>query len=160
MLVDSQYGAISKQSNTEYSAVLAPQTDGKWKIENVTKQSPTSGSISGLTVGGGELTWHSHADYSVPDAQGNSVPTSDPTKDQYNSDTFSGGGNGTGTGDIKSANDLYAFDPTHDRSYVSTPGGNVKEYDASNGQITTIKQGATDTSHPPTCGTSDLRNCR
>ena len=120
----------SIKDNTEYSGLIYKGTDGKFYYTGPAKgtdqgadpltQAPAP---AGTTVVG---DYHTHGDYSTVDPTTKAaVRTSDPKKDQFNSDNFS-------TAD-KSDSKKQGYP-----GYLGTPSGTFRKYDPATGNDTTI----------------------
>lgn len=114
----------SIRDNLEYGGLIYRDTNGQyWSgpvIGTDAGVSPSrAGSPSGAQVVG---DYHTHADYSLTDpVTGNAIRTSDPRRDDYNSDSFS---EIDRQGTIKDAMGKESY-----RGYLGTPSGRFLYYD-------------------------------
>jgi hypothetical protein len=74
--------------------------------------------------------YHTHGDYSTADGEGNPVRTSDPARDDFNSDQFS-------RSDLRGIRSDGAGNPDY-RGYLGTPGGTYRQYDPSTGTVSDL----------------------
>jgi hypothetical protein len=120
----------SIRDNREYSGLIYRGTDGKYYYSgpargtdqgaNPVRDAPAP---AGTTVVG---DYHTHGDYSTADpTTGAAVRTSDPARDDFNSDNFS-------TQD-KLDNNRVGYP-----GYLGTPSGTFRKYDPSTGSDTTL----------------------
>jgi hypothetical protein len=111
----------SIRDNLEYSGLIYQGTDGKYYYSgpargtdqgaNPLRDAPAP---AGATVVG---DYHTHGDYSTADPKtGAAVRTSDPKRDDFNSDNFSG--------QDKRDNDRQGYP-----GYLGTPSGTFRKYD-------------------------------
>jgi uncharacterized Zn-binding protein involved in type VI secretion len=75
--------------------------------------------------------YHTHGDYSTADSNGKAVRTNDPSKDEFNSDNFSGTDK-TGITHDGAGNPSY-------RGYLGTPSGKFLVYDPSTDTVSALK---------------------
>jgi len=124
----------SIRDNLEYGGVIYQGADGQYYYSGPARGTdqgfdPASAPApAGTTVVG---DYHTHGDYSVADpATGAAIRTSDPTRDDFNSDNFSGAdrrgiaADGAGTPG-------YA-------GYLGTPSGTYRRYDPATGADTVL----------------------
>jgi uncharacterized Zn-binding protein involved in type VI secretion len=120
----------SIKANKEYGGLIYKKADGTYgytKPAAGTGDSFNPHKIStppGTTVVG---DYHTHGDYSVEGKDGNPVRTSNPKKDDYNSDNFSDDDILGITDDAKGKSEY--------RGYLGTPSGTFKVFDPATGSI-------------------------
>jgi hypothetical protein len=88
----SEANPQSIKENTEYGGLVCKNKDGTYGYTKPEKGTGTRFDPSAVTVPPGTTVvgnYHTHGDYSVVGPDGNPQRTSDPTKDDYNSDKFS-----------------------------------------------------------------------
>ena len=115
----------SKDENIEYAGLI--YRDIKTKKYHFTDSKPGTdhdsqpydATIPAGTVAVGE--YHTHGDYSIR-RNGKAVRTSDPKRDDYNSDNFSGGDK---TGAMERSREA----PKGYKMYLGTPSGVFRVYD-------------------------------
>jgi hypothetical protein len=120
--------------NREFSGLIYRGADGQYYYTGPARGSPTGANPArdapappGTTVVG---DYHTHGDYSIQDDDGNVVRTSDPARDDFNSDNFSDtdkagiAADGAGTPG-------YA-------GYLGTPSGTFRRYDPATGADTVL----------------------
>ena len=124
----------SIHNNREYSGLIYRGPDGQYYFTGPAQGSATGANPAadapapaGVTVVG---DYHTHGDYSVQDASGNAVRTSDPARDDYNSDNFS-------TTDRNGIAADGAGTPGY-AGYLGTPSGTFRRYDAATGNETVL----------------------
>jgi uncharacterized Zn-binding protein involved in type VI secretion len=121
---------LSIRDNLEYGGLVYKSPDGTYGYT-----SPIIGSAAGLDLGLVTLpagtteigTYHTHGDYSIIDAAGTVVRTSDPARDDFNSDNFS-------FDDIL-GDSTYGKGVPGYRGFLGTPGGVFKSHDPNTGII-------------------------
>jgi len=120
----------SIRDNREYSGLIYRDSSGQYYYSGPamgTDQGANPWADAPIPAGCQEIGYyHTHGDYSTMDAAtGAAVRTSDPMRDDFNSDNFSGRdkaaalSHGTGNPDY--------------RGYVATPGGSFRSYDPATG---------------------------
>ncbi len=120
----------SIKDNTEYSGLIYQGSDGKYYYTGPAKGTDQGANPlrdapapAGSTVVG---DYHTHGDYSTADpTTGAAIRTSDPSKDQFNSDNFSS--------QDKLDNQKQGYP-----GYLGTPSGTFRKYDPATGNDTTI----------------------
>jgi hypothetical protein len=120
----------SIRDNCEYSGLIYKGADGKYYFSGPVKGTDQGANPlrdapapAGTTVVG---DYHTHGDYSTQDpATGAAVRTSDPSKDQFNSDNFST--------DDKADNRRRGYP-----GYLGTPSGTFRKYDPATGNDTVL----------------------
>ncbi len=122
--------ANSIKDNVEYSGLIYEGKDGKFYF---------TGPVKGTDQGANPYTdapaptgtkvvgdYHTHGDYSTADPKtGAAVRTSDPSKDDFNSDNFSN-------------QDKLSNAATNTIGYLGTPSGTYRRYDPATGNDTTL----------------------
>ncbi|MGA2596788.1 MAG: DUF4329 domain-containing protein [Bryobacteraceae bacterium] len=124
----------SIRDNREYGGLIFRGSDGNYYYTGPLKGSDQGVNPSnavpppGATVLG---DYHTHGDYSTADpATGAAVRTSDPTRDDFNSDNFSATDK-SGIAHDGAGNAGY-------RGYLGTPSGGFRVYDPAKGADTTF----------------------
>jgi hypothetical protein len=124
----------SIHDNREYGGLIYKGSDNQYYYSGPIKGSDQgvnphdAPAPSGSTVVG---DYHCHGDYSTQDPNtGAAVRTSDPSKDQFNSDNFS-------TSDKNGIKSDGAHTPGY-AGYLGTPSGTFRRYDPSTGSDTTL----------------------
>lgn len=125
----------SIKDNREYSGVIYKTADGKYHYTGPVKGTDQGASPyrdapppKGVQVVG---CYHTHGDYSTADPKtGAAVRTSDPAKDDFNSDNFS-------TTDKKFLSGKGAGNPGY-KGYLGTPSGTFRQYDPATGKDSTL----------------------
>lgn len=121
---------LSIQDNLEYGGlVYRDKTTGEYGYTGPIKGSDQGvNPFSAPVPSGCELVgdFHTHADYSVVDRNtGAAIRTSDPRRDDFNSDNFS-------SADVKGIKGVGSSIPGY-KGYLGTPSGTFKVYDPSTG---------------------------
>lgn len=125
---------MSVRDNLEYGGMIYRDTHGNYwftgpGVGTDTGFSPSSTPIPPGTTPAGD--YHCHADYSVRDpATGRAIRTSDPTRDDYNSDNFS-------ADDRRGIANDAAGHPGY-RGYLGTPSGTFRSYDPATRTTSTL----------------------
>ena len=126
---------LSIRDNLEYGGLIYKDKDGGYYYSG-----PVIGDEDGVNPFDAEIPkdaelvgdYHTHADYSVFDAKENKpVRTSDPARDDYDSDNFST----TDYSGIKTD----AEGRSEYKGYLGTPSGTFKYYDPDSGTERTLK---------------------
>lgn len=121
----------SIKDNLEYGGMIYKDKNGKYGYTGPAKGTdagfnPTDAPIPPGTTAAGD--YHTHGDYSTIDpVTKKAVRTSDPTKDDYNSDNFSQTDKNGITNDAK-GNPGY-------KGYLGTPSGKFKQFDPATGKV-------------------------
>jgi RHS repeat-associated protein len=126
----------SIKENQEYSGHIYEDASGKYHYTDAvpgTEEHSNPGKSpapKGTTVVG---DYHTHGDYSIQNKDGTVTRTSNPKKDNLNSDHFS-------PRDIKVTNSLAdAYNNPNYRSYLGTPSGQFKRYDLNTGKEIVVR---------------------
>ncbi len=130
----AQANPDSIMENLEYGGMIYKAPNGKYGFSGPAKGTdagfnPSDAPVPAGTTPAGD--YHTHADYSVKDpATGKAVRTSDPARDDYNSDQFSR------TDRRGIANDA-AGNPGY-KGYLGTPSGKFYQYDPSSDTVSEL----------------------
>ncbi|TRW17642.1 DUF4329 domain-containing protein [Glacieibacterium frigidum] len=114
----------SIRENLEFGGLVYKSPDGTYGYTAPARGTSTGFDPTSVTIPSGTTLvgdFHTHADYSIVDASGNVVRTSDPARDDFNSDQFS-------TTDLRGIAADAAGKPEY-RGYLGTPSGNFRVFD-------------------------------
>lgn len=114
----------SIRENLEFGGLIYKAADGTYGYTAAARGTSTGFDPTSVTIPTGTTLvgdFHTHADYSIVDASGNVVRTSDPARDDFNSDQFS-------TTDLRGIAADATGKPEY-RGYLGTPGGNFRVFD-------------------------------
>jgi hypothetical protein len=120
-------------ANREYGGLIYRDAFGQYFFSGpvVGGDAGVNPSDAGVPPGDQQVgDYHTHADYSTQDASGGAVRTSDPARDDYNSDHFSGTDYDGITSD-GAGKDEY-------RGYLGTPSGTYRYFDPHSGDEGTL----------------------
>jgi hypothetical protein len=124
----------SIRDNREYGGLIFRGADGKYYYTGPLRGTDQGANPAAAPAPPGSTVvgdYHTHGDYSTADpATGAAVRTSDPARDDFNSDQFST------TDKTGIANDG-AGNPEY-RGYLGTPSGVFRQYDPATGSDTTL----------------------
>jgi uncharacterized Zn-binding protein involved in type VI secretion len=129
----SEANPQSIAANQEYGGLIYRNADGTYGYTVPSPGDGTSFNPSSVSAPPGATVvgdYHTHGDYSVSGADGNPQRTSDPARDDYNSDNFS-------RSDIRGIRNDAAGNPDY-RGYLGTPSGTFREYNPHTDTIRTI----------------------
>lgn len=124
----------SIKANLEYGGLIYKDSKGEYGFSGPVKGTDQGFNPASTTIPKGTTLvgdYHTHADYSTADpVTGRAVRTSDPARDDFNSDNFS-------AQDRRGiANDAVGR-PGY-RGYLGTPSGTFKVYDPATGKTSTL----------------------
>lgn len=124
----------SIRDNREYGGLVFRGADGQYYYTGPLQGGPTGANPSDAAAPAGSTVmgdYHTHGDYSTADpTTGAAVRTSDPARDDFNSDHFS-------TTDLNGIAHDGAGNPDY-RGYLGTPSGTFRSYDPATGTDTTF----------------------
>ena len=124
----NQANPVSIRENTEYGGLIYRNPDGTYGHTAPSKGTGTGFNPSAVSIPPGTTLvgdYHTHGDYSTADASGNPVRTSDPARDDYNSDGFS-------AADLRGIGNDGRGNPDY-RGYLGTPSGTFLQHDPHSG---------------------------
>jgi uncharacterized Zn-binding protein involved in type VI secretion len=131
---------MSIHDNLEYGGVIYRGPDGQYYYTG-----PVAGTDQGFNPSSAPAPpgtdqvgdFHTHGDYSVADpTTGAAIRTSDPARDSFNSDNFSGRVGGS-SGDIPGIMSDAAGRPGY-AGYLGTPSGTFRRCDGATGAVTNL----------------------
>jgi len=115
----------SVRDNTEYGGLIyRDDSTGRYGYTTPSRGTGTGFDPSSVSAPSGTSVvgdYHTHGDYSTAGAGGNPVRTSDPARDDYNSDQFS-------RSDLRGIRSDGAGNPDY-RGYLGTPSGTFRQFD-------------------------------
>jgi len=120
-------------ANKEYGGLIYRDATGKYGFTTPSAGSGTSFDPYAISVPKGTTLvgdYHTHGDYSIADAAGNPMRTSNPAKDVFDSDNFS-------TADLMGIGRDATKMPGY-KGYLGTPSGTFKQFDPATGNISTF----------------------
>jgi uncharacterized Zn-binding protein involved in type VI secretion len=117
----------SIKDNREYAGLIYKNKDGTYGYSPGPIGTEAGASLKGIAIPSGSKEvgyYHTHGDYSIQDPKtGAIIRTSDPKKDDFDSDNFSNTDKNTARGRANGDKEY--------RGYLATPGGVFKSYNPS-----------------------------